>query len=110
MIGIKQQPKILIISAIFLTATIMAILHSIFKLGCGYFSSSKRVLFQWKVKVPKFYVGRRAKEMTQVVRSLRLISFPAGGAGIVDEEIEINYLGKLQSSLVDSSIARGKLL
>lgn len=109
MIGIEQQHNMLVATAVVFTSVMMVLIKVLFTAGCKYFSWSQSVVFRWTINVTKHCSGKNARVMKRLMKSLRVISMPAGGAGIVDEDIEINYYGKLQCSLLDTSIARKKL-
>lgn len=102
----KQQLALVVITATFLIIQVF-ILQLFFKIGCSYFMFSSRILRNWNIDISNLCSSRR--ELRRIISSLRIISMPAGEAGIIDRDIKMNYMENLLGNLVDLIITRNSL-
>lgn len=79
-------------------------LHILFAVGCCFYKSSTRILRDWKS------AKHLSRYKRKTIGSLPVIALPAGGAGIIDIEIKINYLDNLLGSIVDSIVTVGQIV
>lgn len=67
-------------------------------------------MFLWRTEVDGIKERKRRRELQRVVRSLQIISLPAGDAGIIDVDIKVNYTENLLGCLTDSIVTKNTLL
>lgn len=103
----KQQFTLVLITATFLIIQV-TILQLFFKIGCSYHMHSIQILRNWNIDVYGLHSWNR-KEVRRILRSILIISMPAGEAGIIDKDIKTNYMEKLLGNLIDLVITRNSL-
>lgn len=74
----------------------MAILEIIFICGCSYRNNSQEILAIWKNQLDK-----KSRYKIKLMKSLPLLSIPAGSVGIIDKYIKVNFLNSLLQSLIN---------
>lgn len=74
----------------------------VFLFGCCFYKFSTIILGRWKGD-RKLYLDSKKKcaYLKSVLRSLSPLSTPAGGIGIIDKGIKVNYFNSLLLSVVD---------
>lgn len=73
-----------------------------FALGCAFFSISKSLLQKWKTEAKLYKQSDISKiRMWRIVKSLELISIPAGNVGVIDKDITMNYMNYLLQNIIN---------
>lgn len=76
----------------------IAVLQCFFMVGCAYFNNSLNVLHKWKKDLS---LRGSCLYLRKKLKSLRPIAMPAGGVGIIDNDIKINYFYNLLAYVVN---------
>lgn len=92
------------------TLVIFIILQLFFLFGCKLYTFSGRTLFSWKMEVNAGKHRQTRSWLKRVMKSLKVISMPAGDAGIIDVDIKVNYSENLLGYLADSIVTKNTLL
>lgn len=108
-IGIERGQTTLVVITLTFTLAAIFILHIIFVIGCSFHNISDNVLFQWSMTKHNVYSRRETDALKRTLRSLQIISYPAGGMGIIDKDMKISYWESLLGNLVDTIMARDSL-
>ncbi len=104
-IGFHMHMSIPVIVSIGIIFFIIVVLDIIFVIGCSFYTLSLKVLVQWRNST-----GRRNAYLHRVVKSLQIIAYPAGDAGIIDTEIKVNYFYSLLVNTTNSIITVQSLM
>lgn len=99
----QKRVLVAIIAALFAFA-VTIVLQIAFTVGCIFFIASGNILQKWRRNTDVAANKRKKTELFKVLNSMRRISVPAGGAGIVDREMILTFWDKLLGDLIDSSI------
>ncbi len=96
-VGVRQSSIMFEFLGFLVACFFLVILHIIFVIGCLFYSSSVKILQQWKSATKN-----RSKYFDKILKSLPLIALPAGEAGIIDVEIKVNYFYSLLENTTNS--------
>lgn len=105
----RNEPLLCLISVFFIISNVV-ILQMVFSIGCSFFTHSGDMLRRWRRQIYEVYGRRDIKEMKRVITSLRITSMTAGGVGIIDRDIKVNYSENLLGNLVDLLVTRNSLI
>ncbi len=95
-IAFREKMYIFIFISLGLLIVAIGLLNILFGFGCSFYTSSSKILFQWKRASGKSAILRR------ILNSLQIIAIPAGEAGIIDIDIKGNYLYRLLENCTSS--------
>lgn len=107
----KQNNVMLAIPALLIALFSMTVLQFMFLAGCSFYKWSTALLSKWKLEIYIFDGARPSKAyIRRVVKSLQVISVPAGSVGILDVDIKFNYLHNLLENTVNSVVMLNDLM
>lgn len=108
-LGIERQQTMLILVTVTFTILFVLVLHNMFNIGCSFFNMSNDIINNWNKKSQHVYNKKEAMELIRVIRSLQLISIPAGDVGDIDKDFKVMYLDRVSGNLIDTLMAREEL-
>ncbi len=86
-IGVKQNNVLISMPALGMACVAVACIQIIFATGCTFFSISNSLLNKWKTEARLYNNNDVSKiRMQRFVKSLQIVSLPAGNVGIVDKK------------------------
>ncbi len=103
--AIRERMSLIVVAIIGIIFFITVVLNVLFVIGCSYYTTSSKVLLQWRN-----VTGRKDAYMHRIVKSLPILALPAGEAGIIDTEIKVNYLYSLLLNTTNSILTVQSLM
>lgn len=104
----ERNPLLMSITMAFLIEFTIC-LHILFGTGCSLVIQSGNVIQEWSKQKNRYDVKIGRYELGRILRSLKLISIPAGNVGIIDRELTSGYSKHLLENIVDSILTRRTL-
>ncbi len=109
--GFKRNSVSIALPALMFAFILVGMIQSIFIFGCAFFNLSNSLLVKWKKDASMYKQrGMSKAEIQKVVKSLQVISVPAGSIGIIDRDITMNYMDNLLHNVVDLVLTLNDLL
>ncbi len=100
-IGMQRNFVFLAFPAFVIACLAVALIQTMFAVGCAFFSDSNSLITKWKREARLYKQGDISKiRMCKIVKSLQFVSIPAGNVGIVDRDIKMNFMDSLLQNIV----------
>lgn len=98
-LGCRRGIPLFIIPSLTIFDGFLLILNAMFIMGCIFFKSSTKTLRNWR-----HTTRRKSLSMSKQIKSMSVISVPAGNMGIIDVEIKVNYFYSLLMNTTNSML------